>query len=201
MRYLPWLVLAISLALASTVEARLFWQTFGSTSPTADGGSSWNSNQDYFVPRHPSSGGYGLFSSCKSGSMGPSAASMYSHPMYPGYSGIYGPLHYNLRNHVYAAYCGSSSIQSTGNGSCAGFGNVCSVYEEPVAPLHNVEPAGLEILGSIPIESNGLLSQADLSQLGNLGSGGEQMLLQPQQNPLELLQGLPGLSLPQFPQP
>ena len=218
MRHLPWLArivltLAISLALASTVEARHFWQTFGSTVPSADGGCSWNQNQDYFVPRHASSGRYGLFSPCKSSSTGLSSASPYSHPQHLGYSDIYGSFHYDRRNHVYGAYCGCSPILSGGANtsnvcaSIASFGTVCSdvysnAYSEPVAPLYNVEPAQLDILGSIPVEGSGLLTQGDL-QLGNLGLGGAggQMPL-PTQNPMQLLQGLPGgLNLPQFPQP
>ena len=211
MRYLPWLArfvmtLAISLVLASTVEARHFWQTFGSTVPSADGGYSWNQNQDYFVPRHSSSGRYGLFSPCKSSSTGLSSASPYSHPLHSGYSGIYGSFHYDRRNHVYGAYCGCSPILSGGantSNSCASNAGFGIVSNELVASqynnLHNVEPAQLEILGSIPVEGSGLMSQSDLLGLGG-GAGGPMPL--PTQNPMQLLQGLPGgLNLPQFPQP
>lgn len=206
MRLLPWLVLAISLALASTVEARLFWQTFGSTVPAADGcGCTWNVNQDYFMPRYPSSGRYGLFSPCKS-SRSNSPASPYYHPIYPGYSGIYGACHYRRRNHVYAAYCGCSPILACGSrcgaastGCCTAAGDFGAVCCDPVAPLYNVEPSQLDLLGSIPVEGSGLLTQADLSQLGVAGGG---QLLLPTQNPLQQIQGIPSLNnSPQFTQP
>lgn len=199
MRLLPWLVLAISLALASTAEARLFWQTYGSTIPTTDGsGCTWNANQDYFVPRHPSSCRYGLYSPCKS-SRSTSPACRTCHPLYPGYCSIYGPCHYRRRNHVYGVRCGCSPILTnncrcdvtSASGCCAANGNFGSVCGDPLAPLYNVEPAQLDILGSIPVEGNGLLTQTDFSQLGNLGSG-QQLLMPP---------SLPSLNLPQFTQP
>ncbi len=209
MRFLPWLVLAISLALASTVEARLFWQTFGSTVPTADGcGCAWNVNQDYFVPRYPSSGRYGLYSPCKS-SRSTSPASPYCHSIYPGYSSIYGPCHYHRRNHVYGAYCGCSPILACGNccgalatGCLAASGSFGVVCAESEAPLYNVEPAHVDILGSIPVEGSGLLTQSDLSQLGNerISNPVGGQLLDPQ-SALQQLQSLPSLKLPQFSQP
>ncbi|NOZ39527.1 MAG: hypothetical protein GXP24_04795 [Planctomycetes bacterium] len=208
MRLLPWLVLAISLALASTVEARLFWQTYGSTVPAAGGyGCTWNWNQDFFIPRHPSSGRYGLTSPCKSNRY-TSPASPHIHPLYPGYSSIYGPCHYRRRNHVYSTYCGCSPLLAYGSdgkapatGCCAAAsasdGGVGCICGEPVSPLANVEPASLDILGSIPVEGSGLLTQSDLSQLGNESSSnpvGGQML-----DPKSILQQLQGLPLPKLP--
>ena len=46
---------AFALPLApATLNARLFWQTYGATVATTDGcgGCAWNINQDYLVPRH-----------------------------------------------------------------------------------------------------------------------------------------------------
>jgi len=223
MRYLPWLAslvltTAISLAFASTANARLFWQTYGSTVPMADGyGSTWNSNQDYFVPRHTSSGRYGLFSPCKS-SRTTSPACKWSHPWYSGYCSIYGPCHYRRRNHVYGEYCGSTSIQASvgrvkrcggygaatsccaapetrGSCSVAGCGGVCFENE---APFYNVERGRVAILGSIPVEDGNLLSQTDFTQLG-AGQGG-QLLPQPR-GLLPQLQRVPSLNLPQLTQP
>lgn len=231
MRLLPWLAitLAISLALASTANARHFWQTFGSTVPTADGcGCTWNSNSDYFVPRYPSSCRYGLFSPCKT-SCTTSPACKWCHPFYPGYCSIYGPCHYRRRNHVYACRCGCTPIaaclrRSCSNKSCAcASGGVCVAgcsaagcsgsmctaggnceaasqpCCDPAGPLYNIEQPGYEILGSIPVDSSELLTRTDLSQIG--GAGGQFLL--PQQGVLEQLQSLPSqnLSLPQFPQP
>lgn len=227
MRLLPWPILAISLAialaLASTAEARLFWQTYGSTMPTADGcGCTWNWNQDYFVPRHASSCRYGLFSPCKS-SCTTSPACKWCHPWYSGYCSIYGPCHYRRRNHVYGCHCGCSPIAACvgrmkrcgalGAGCCtakfcccAAGGSCCAVTAcsggicfDCEAPLYNVEPAGAAILGSIPVEGGDLLAQTDLTQLGSGLPGGE-LLLQPQGS-LQQLQGVPSLNLPQFTQP
>ncbi len=207
MRYLPWLVLAISLVLASTAEARLFWQTYGSTVPAADGsGCHWNWNQDYFVPRYPSSCHYGLYSPCKS-SRSTSPACRSGHPLHPGYCGIYGPCHYRRRNRVYGVHCGCSPIllnRAATSGCSAGCGSFGGIYGSPEAPLlfaqlHHVESSHLDILGSIPVEGNGLLPLNDLSALGGLGGG--QPLLPQTQSPLQQLQGLPALNLPQFTQP
>jgi len=206
MRTFPWLVLAIVLALASRVEARLFWQTFGSTIPAADGcHSTWNSNQDFFVPRYASTGHYELYSPCKS-SRSISPANRSSHPLHSGYCSIYGPCHNRWRNHVYKAYCGCLPIQARGRcrgaspSSCGSdHGSYGGTSWDCESPLYNVEAAHLDILGSIPVEGSGLLTQADLSQLGNAG-GGQLPLLQ--KNTLQQLQSLPSLkNLPQFTQP
>jgi len=205
MRILPRLILVsmslvVSLALTTTAEARLFWQTYGSTIPTANGcGCVWNWNQDYFVPRYPSSCRYEMYSPCKT-SRSTSPACKWCHPLYPGYCSIYGPCHYRRRNHVYGARCGCSPILPRGNccgaapatGFCAadnGYGSVCG---EPLAPLYNVEPSYLDVLGSIPVEGGDLLSRTDFSQLGNEGG---QLLLRPQ-GAMPSLQGLPSLGLP-----
>ena len=126
MRLLPWPILAISLAmslaLASTAEARLFWHTYGSIMPTADGcGCTWNWNQDYFVPRHTSSCRYGLFSPCKT-SCTISPACKWCHPWYQGYCSIYGPCHYRCRDRIYACRCGCSPIAD-----CIGRMQFCGV--------------------------------------------------------------------------
>lgn len=199
MRLLPWLALAISLTLTTAAEARLFWQTYGSTIPAADGsGCTWNWNQDYFVPRYPSSGRYGMYSPCKT-SCSNSAACRYCHPFYPGYCNIYGPCHYRRRNHVYAAYCGCTPLQTCSNKCCdtANTMSCCTASgcsegycSTPEAPLYNVEGSQFVMLGSIPVEGGDLLSRTDLSQLG-----GEQLLLQ-SQDASSLLQGLPSLGLP-----
>lgn len=123
MRFLPWLgcvilAIAISLAFASTAEARHFWQTYGSTVPAADG-CTWNWNSDYFVPRHCSSCRYGLYSPCKTSCM-TSPACKWSHPFYPGYCSPYGPCHYRRRNHVYAHRCGCEPIAACLKRGCHG---------------------------------------------------------------------------------
>ena len=66
------------------------------------------------------------------------------------------------------------------------------------APLPNVEPAHLDILGSIPIEGNGLLPPMGLSQLGNELGG---QLLPQSPGTLPSLQNMPSIKLPQFTQP
>lgn len=200
MRLLPWLTLAISLTLMAPAEARLFWHTYGSTIPSEDGcGCTWNWNQDYFVPRHPTSCRYGMYSDCKV-SRSTSSACRYSHPFYAGYCNIYGPCHYRRRNHVYSAYCGCSPLQicpSNGYGTsvstgCCVAGNGCdSGCYEPEAPLYNVESSQLDILGSIPVEGGDLLTRTDFSQLGN--DGGGRLLLQ-QQGTMPQLPGLPTTS-------
>ncbi|MEM8946059.1 MAG: hypothetical protein AAGD11_12855 [Planctomycetota bacterium] len=138
MRLLPWLAcvvmtLAISLASASTVEARNFWQTYGSTMPAADGcGCTWNWNSDYFVARYPSSCRYGLFSPCKT-SCTTSPACKWCHPFYPGYCSPYGPCHYRRRNHVYACRCGCAPIAAclqrcrSNRACCCAASGLCAV--------------------------------------------------------------------------
>jgi len=182
MRQLALLALCVSLMSATTAEARLFWQTFGSTVPggiPGGGGCSWNSNQDFFVPRHPSSCRYGLYSPCKT-SRSTSPAAKWSHPLYPGYSSIYGPCHYRRRNRVYETRCGCSPIQGYQGPWRTGCGNECGVplrasgypeagYFAHAAPaaavgyLPNVESSGLVILGSISVEGDGLLANLDLT--------------------------------------
>lgn len=207
MRLLPWLVLAISLALATRAEARLFWQTYGSTVPTADG-CAWNVNQDYFVPRYPTSCRYGLYSPCKE-SCTTSPACRTCHPLYPGYCSIYGPCHYHRRDRVYQAHCGCKPLGICARGcrQACRCGNVAScrcggettAYGEYMTyenPLYNVESSDYQILGSIPVDSAELISNLDLSQaLGGNQAAGGQMLLQPQ-NPLDLLPSLPSLGMP-----
>jgi len=213
MRFLPGLILVVSLASATTAEARLFWQTYGSLAPAEGGGCTWNSNQDYFVPRYPSSGRYGIYSPCKSNDTtsplsGGSPACKGRHPFHPGYCDIYGPCHYRRRNHVYGAYCGCQpqtydaycGSQPQPYGGCCGTSPVASGDSlgvlgcETLAPLYNVEPSQLDILGSIPVEGGGLISSADFSQLGSERNQ-QQLLLQQRALPL-LQQGLPSFGLP-----
>jgi len=192
MRLLPWFILAISLTASTEAQARLFWQTYGATVPAAEGACNWNVNQDYFVPRHPASCRYELYSPCKS-SRYRSPACKSCHPIYSGYCNIYGPCHYRHRNHVYQAYCGCSPVpigcgtgcQRGGTSSVATSCGWESSDYEPAAPLHPVEPSHLEVLGSIPVEGGQLLSGADFLRLGSEQSQG-------------LLQGSPGV-LPQLP--
>ncbi len=189
MRLLALLALCVSLMSATTAEARLFWQTFGSTIPGGipDGkdcgaGCSWNWNQDFFVPRHPTSCRYGLFSPCKTG-RSTSPAAKWSHPFYPGYCSNYGPCHYRRRNHVYGIRCGCSPVQVYRGPWRTGCGNECGVplrtpgfseagffaHAAPTAVvgyLPNVESSGLVILGSISVEGDGLLANIDLTPGG-----------------------------------
>ncbi len=178
--------LCISLLSATTAEARLFWQTYGSTIPSGEGcgaGGTWNWNQDYFVPRYPSSGHYGLFSPCKT-SRTTSPACWQSHPFHPGYCNIYSGCRYRWRNHVYGAYCGCTPIEvyrgpwrtGCGKGSCLPHQASCcqaapceqgcfeyTAGSAAIGYLPNVESSGLEILGSISVEGDGLLANIDLT--------------------------------------
>jgi hypothetical protein len=115
MRLSVWLALAGVLVPANSTQARLFRQTYGATVPTADGGSVWNINQDYFVPRHCDSCRYDLFSACKQ-SHTRSPACKYLHPVYEGYCTPYGPCRYKWRDHVYKKYCGSTPLRHTYGG-------------------------------------------------------------------------------------
>ncbi len=223
MRRTVLLSLLVSLFFGTPAEARLLWQTYGSVMPNDDGcGSTWNWNQDYFVPRHASSGRYGLFSPCKT-SRTTSPACKWCHPFYSGYCSIYGPCHYKRRDHVYKAYCGSSPQNIYGprrasGGGCRvpyrrGSGPVCGdaptcgettamcpMACRPMArtayPLPNVEVPGLEILGSISVEGDGLLANINTSPLGEQE---ERVLMGPKAVGLpELLNslGLPGTGKP-----
>ncbi len=222
MRRLVLLALCISLLSATTAEARLFWQTYGSTIPSAGGSSSedcgaggtWNWNQDYFVPRYPSSGHYELFSPCKT-SHTTSPACWQSHPFHPGYCNIYSGCRYRWRNHVYGAYCGCTPIEVSRGPRRSGCGNECCVpLREPncpgatcdqgcfdlVAPtatvgyLPNVESTGLAILGSISVEGDGLLANIDLTPAE--GPGEQRVFLGPQT--IEPNANLPALLMQQL---
>ena len=110
MRRIVILTLLTLLCLASTANARLFWQTYGSVVSSGDGcGCTWNWNQDYFVPRHADSCRYGLFSPCKT-SCTSSPACKWCHPIYQGYCSPYGPCHYCRKNCVYGVYCGCGPL-------------------------------------------------------------------------------------------
>ena len=185
------LVLVVVMTWASTAEARLFWQTYGSIVPSADGcGCNWNVNQDYFVPRHPTSSRYGLWSPCKT-SCTTSPACKWCHPLYPGYCGIYGPCHYCWRDHVYGFRCGCTLLRighsmwrcghghlghrgrsgcccGNGQASCCAPMHGIERYVE-ILPPPNVEVHELAILGSIPVEGNELFEPGELPTLdGNL---------------------------------
>ena len=112
MRTLLLLAVLHTLLTPGSVDARLFWQTYGAT-VAADGGCgagcAWNVNQDYFVPRHCDSGRYGLFSPCKTAHTR-SAACKHLHPIYRGYCTPYGSCHYKWRDHVYKTYCGCTPL-------------------------------------------------------------------------------------------
>lgn len=190
------LILALILALGGfqQAQARLFWQTYGSIAEHPGGcGCAWNSNQDFFVPRHCHSGRYGLFSPCKT-SCTDSPACKHQHPLHPGYCTVYGPCHYCWRNHVYRCYCGCCGIHPYRcNGVCAhwcgplryGCGGCCGLCrrhrchhghcggcyggsgychsEYPgdypfFQPAPNVEPAGVEVLGRLPVQGDELLA-------------------------------------------
>ncbi len=201
MRPLALLTLCFSLVLASTAEARLFWQTYGSTIPAGNGcgtGCTWNWNQDYFIPRHGSTGRYGLYSPCKT-SRTTSPASIGDHPRYPGYCNIYGPSHSRRRNHVYQSYCGCTPMEAT----CVPWRNGCGptnapsyqAHSEPILPftpadyLPNVEPPGLLVLGSISVEGDGILANLDATSKDDPAA--ERNFLSPQAiTPTQALQAL-----------
>jgi hypothetical protein len=65
--------------------------------------------------------------------------------------------------------------------------------EEMEYTLPNVEPPGFEVLGSIPVEVDGLLANAELTPLGD--SSEQRVFLGPQGVDLEQL--LPSLGIPQ----
>jgi hypothetical protein len=109
MRYRLLLAIAFTLLSAAAAEARLFWQTYGATVPTADG-CAWNINQDYFVPRHCDSCRYDLFSACKT-SHTTSPACAHLHPVYGGYCTPYGGWHYKRRDHIYRKRCGCTPLR------------------------------------------------------------------------------------------
>lgn len=92
----------------TTVEARLFYQTYGSTVATASG-CVWNMGQDYFVPRHCPSCRYGLYGACKQ-SHTTSPACRHAHPWWPSYCSPFGPCRYKWRDHVYKVHCGCTPL-------------------------------------------------------------------------------------------
>jgi hypothetical protein len=188
---------------ANTADARLFWQTYGSTELTA-AGCQWNTNSDYFVPRHCDTCRYGLFSPCKT-SCTTSPACRREHAIYAGYCSPYGCLHYCRFNHVYARKCGCCPVpyygpirpacghlcercwhggvclhgncsQGTGEGvigtyeACVNGLSVCASGMCPAAGypadncecLANVESAEFQILGSISLSGDPLLSSLQL---------------------------------------
>jgi hypothetical protein len=162
-------------AVPSTADARLFWQTYGATVASADGcGCAWNINQDYFVPRHCGTGRYGLFSACKSAhTISPACKNM--HPLYAGYCTPYGSCRYKWRDHVYKTYCGCGPLKNhygpwhlkpsckhslgskhaCGDDPCLSgsrtndHGLRVTAVEPGRLWLCNVEPFGGEILGTI----------------------------------------------------
>jgi hypothetical protein len=107
------LLAALAMMLTTaTAQARLFWQTYGSTvaAEPCDGGCAWNINQDYFVPRHCDTGRYDLFSPCKTAHTR-SPACKHLHPVYAGYCTPYSACRYRWRDHVYKAYCGCTPLR------------------------------------------------------------------------------------------
>ncbi len=203
------LSLLASLFCVTTAEARLFWQTYGSVVPSEDGCGctwNWNWNQDYFVPRHSSSCRYGLFSPCKTSHTN-SPACGWCHPFHSGYCGIYGPWHYHRKNHVYKASCGCEPLCASrprragcGKGcyrnecgpACGGAIAWYSPEVVSVYPLPNVETPGLEGLGSIPVEGDGLLANVDLTPLDDQDE--QRVFIGPQS--VEREQVLPSLGNP-----
>lgn len=101
--------LAASAAAPQAALGRHFWQTYGATVASPDGGCAWNLNSDYFVPRQCGSGTYDLFSSCKQHHYrSPACRSL--HPVYCGYCTPYGACHYKWRDHVYKEHCGCAPL-------------------------------------------------------------------------------------------
>ncbi len=144
MRLLPWLALAISLTWASSVEARLFWQTYGSTVPSVAGSDcTWNVNQEYFVPRHLSTGRYGLYSPCKS--------SRSNSPAYKTcYSSHFGDCGGSYCG--YTALCNTALCNTTLCNTTLCNTTLCNtaLWNGVEASVLNVEPAQFDNLGSIP---------------------------------------------------
>ncbi len=177
--------LILALAAATPADARLFRQTYGATIPAqgsaaGDCGSTWNWNQDFFVPRYATSGRYDLFSPCKVARTR-SPAAWHGSQLYPGYCTVYGAPHYRWRNHVYGTYCGCKPLQpycgpwrnkpccrncGPRRSSCSA--GLCEMLENsnglshfcpsPCGILPGVEPVGLALLGSIPVDSDDLLA-------------------------------------------
>lgn len=147
-------VAAVSFAAPPAAQARLFWQTYGSTVATADG-CAWNLSSDYFVPRHCDSCRYGLFSPCKTAhSISP--ACWHLHPVYGGYCTPYASCHYRWRDHVYKKYCCCSPLRYVHgpwklekcrkhcgalHGGCGSLGGGCAGGYGGVGPFANC-PAG-----------------------------------------------------------
>ena len=185
MRNFTLLALLTTLLTAPVADARLFWQTYGSTTPAPGecDGSAWNLNQDYFVPRHCDTGRYGLFSSCKT-THTRSAACRNLHPVYDGYCTPYGACRYRWRDHVYKTYFGCTPLAHDdgpwrtercgkgclalrhGGAPCGGAGCRCEGmayggvdgYESfDVEALPDVEPFGGEILGTVAALPSGSL--------------------------------------------
>jgi hypothetical protein len=216
------LSLLLLCGLVGQADARLFWQTYGSTVATPEG-CEWNTNSDYFVPRHCDTCRYGLYSPCKK-SCATSPACRRESATHPGYCSPYGCAHYCWRNHLYSCKCGccpapyhgplrpacgclcqrcwhggvcvngvcannSCHGGSCSHGSCQGGGcqgGMCSggmCYSDGPAEriamnndcmndlsqshsecgyLPNVEPAEFQILGSISLSGDPLLSSLQL---------------------------------------
>ena len=164
---------------ATPAEARLFWQTYGSMVPTGDG-CQWNTNSDYFVPRTCDSCRYGLYSPCKK-NCATSPACRREHAIYPGYCSPYGCFHYAGRNHIYGRRCGCTPVAyrgpyRTGCQPCSDSGYQGGTCPEAGAPvddvcmyLPNVESAEFQVLGSISLSGDPLLSSL---QLGSPGMNG-----------------------------
>lgn len=169
-------------------EARLFWQTYGSVVPTADG-CAWNTNSDYFVPRHCDTGRYGLYSPCKRDCT-TSPACRRCHAIYPGYCSPYGCFHYCRRNQIYGRKCGCCPVPYHGpyrpgcgfilsqrgcRGGCAGeicpagghcAGGFCAAEPHMICNdcmvLPNVESTEFQILGAISLAGDPLLNNLQL---------------------------------------
>ena len=208
------LTLIAALLAANTVQARLFWQTYGSVVSADDCGSSCtgNWNQDYFVPRHCWSCRYGLLSPCKtscttSPAIRMSPACNWRHPLYPGYCGIYGRCHYHRRDHVYHCHCGCGPVRPDygpwrkcchSRGGChPGWGG--SAYLPVLRPggmLPNVEHSKFQVLGSLPIPGDELLASLDMGAASSANANDEALpgVLLPRVTPVE--PPLPSLGLP-----
>ena len=188
-------------SLTSQVHGRLFRQTYGAVAPGGDG-TTWNVNQDYFVPRTPTSTRYGLFSSCKT-SCTTSPACRKCHPIYGGYCSPYGALHYCFRNHVYGKHCGTSPVQpycgpynpqwTPGLAMCNEPNGVCEANCQAVEIFPNVEPGDFQILGCISLEGDPLL---DGLQLGQSMPAATEQISQPTLSPEGVVPALPQFGAP-----
>ncbi len=193
MRFLALLLMLSALLQTTPAEARLFWQLYGSVTPQSSDGSgcSWNWNQDFFVPRHSTSGRYDLFSPCKEART-TSPACRWCHRFFPGYCSVYRPCHYVWRNYVYRARCGCAPVQPCCGGLGYPTGALLGENARVAHFLPGVELGGFEMLGGLPFEENDLAVGLEVDGVGASLPG------LPGATQLPALQSIPVLNLQQL---